>query len=163
MSKIIPGEYDIVSRQTMNPARLRAAHRTSCDASMAYLLVAVMHQHAFPNGRGFPESAIQIPKVRLRKPRAGLQSARGWGGVKNGRGYMSLPADPMTNPDKPYGRLRAGLVIHEYAHVVEYLKFGKSDHGARFTMILDELLFHTEKFWSANRSIDQIQIAAEAK
>jgi hypothetical protein len=152
MSKIIPGEYDIVSRQTMNPARLRAAHRTSCDASMAYLLVAVMHSHAFPNGQ------VQIPKVRLRRPRVGLTAARGWGGVKNGRGYMSLPETPMINPDKPYGRLRAGLVIHEYAHVVEMLKFRHSDHGARFTMILDELLFHTEKFWSANLSI-----AAEAK
>jgi hypothetical protein len=152
MSKIIPGEYDIVSRQTMNPARLRAAHRTSCDASMAYLLVAVMHSHAFPNGQ------VQIPKVRLRRPRVGLTAARGWGGVKNGRGYMSLPETPMINPDKPYGRLRAGLVIHEYAHVVEFLKFGRSDHGARFTMILDELLFHTEKFWSASHSM-----AAEAK
>jgi len=150
--KIIPGEYDIVSRQTLNLNRLRAAHRTSCDASMAYLLVAVMHEHAFPN------SSIQLPRVRLRKPRIGLQSARGWGGVKKGRGYMSLPETPMSDPNKPYGRLRAGLVIHEYAHVVEFLKYGRSDHGARFTMILDELLFHTEKFWSVQSSK-----AAEAK
>ena len=152
MSKIIPGEYDIVSRQTMNPARLRAAHRTPCDASMAYLLVAVMHDHAF---RG---TNIQIPKVRLRKPRVGMSSARGWGGVKNGRGYMSLPITPMTDFTKPYGRLRAGIVIHEYAHVVEFLKFGKSDHGPRFTMILDELLFHTENFW-----LTKTAIAAEVK
>lgn len=154
MSKIIPGEYDIVSRQSLNPNRLRAAHRTSCDASQAYFLVAIMHEHAFPG------SATQ-PIVRLRKPRNGQIGARGWGGVKNGRGYVSLPAEPMTDPDRPYGKLRVGLVIHEYAHAVEMLKFRHSDHGPRFTMILDELLFHTEQFWSTMQV--QSSNAAEVK
>ena len=141
MSKIIPGEYDIVSRQSLNPNRLRGAHRTSCDASQAYFLVALMHDHAFPG-------AAHKPLVRLRKPRNGQHGARGWGGIKKGRAYVSLPAEPMTDAARPYGKLRVGLVIHEYAHAVEMLKFGHSDHGPRFTMILDELLFFTEQFWN---------------
>lgn len=141
MTKIIPGEYDIVSRQSLNPVRLRAAHRTSCDAATTYFLIAVMHDHVFPN------NSQPMPLVRLRKPRAGLKGARGWGGIKKGRGYVSLPEQPMTNPDQPYGKLRVGLVVHEYAHAVEMLKFRQSNHGQRFTMILDSLLFHTERHW----------------
>jgi len=151
MPKLIPGEYDIVSRQSLNPARLRLAHETSCNPDTAYFLIAVMHDHAFPN------NARQAPIVRLRKPRIN-GSARGWGGMKKGRGYVSLPVTPMTDSSKPYGKLRIGLVVHEYAHAVEMLKFGHSDHGARFTMILDELLFFTEQFWATKRSI-----AAEVK
>lgn len=143
MPKLIPGEYDIVSRQSLNPNRLRAAHETSCEPSQAYFLIAIMHNHAFPG-------AAHAPLVRMRKPRNGkfgLRGARGWGGVKRGRAYVSLPIDPMTDSKKPYGKLRIGLVCHEYAHAVEMLKFGSSDHGARFTMILDELLFHTAQYW----------------
>jgi len=139
MSKLIPGEYDIVSRQSLNPKRLRAAHQTSCEPAQAYFLVALMHDHAFPG-------AAHTPIVRLRKPRNG-KGARGWGGMKKGRAYVSLPETPMQVHGSPYGRLRVGLVVHEYAHAVEMLKFGHSDHGARFTMILDELLFFTEQFW----------------
>jgi hypothetical protein len=154
MPKLIAGEYDIVSRQTLNFSRLRASHRTSCDAAQAYFLIALMHEHAFPG-------AAHKPLVRLRKPRAGQTGSRGWGGIKKGRAYVSLPAHPMTDITKPYGKLRVGLVCHEYAHAVEMLKFGKSDHGARFTMILDELLFHTEQFWTTMQV--QSSNAAEVK
>lgn len=152
--KLIPGEYDCVSRQSLNPARLRRAHEIPCDAATAYFLIAVMHEHAMT---GHP-----MPKVELRKPRVGKIGARGWGGrtvakddkghFTGYRGYVSLPRDPMTPGQSPYGKLRIGLVCHEYAHAVEMLRFGKSDHGARFTVILDELLFFTEQYWSTQVS-----------
>jgi len=141
LPKLIPGEYDVVSKASLNPARLRASHETSCTPETAYFLIAVMHDHLFGN-------KVRAPFVRLRKPRAGQHKARGWGGVKNGRGYVSLPETPMVNKANPYGRLRVGLVVHEYTHAAEMLKFGDTSHGARFTMLLDSLLFHTEKYWS---------------
>ena len=83
MSKLILGEYDCVARASMNPRRLRLAHQTPCTEQTAYFLIAVMHQKHFPNEK--------MPLVRLREPRAGKTKARGWGGMKGGRGYVSLP------------------------------------------------------------------------
>lgn len=105
-----------------------------------------------------------MPLVRLRAPRAGKHTARGWGGVKNGRGYISLPETPYnpTIHSEPNGRLRVGLVIHEYAHALEMLKFYSTSHDARFTMILDNLLHETEKFWNTtSRSQVAQNVAAE--
>jgi hypothetical protein len=149
---LIPGEYDCVARQSINPKRLRLAHQTTCDAATAYFLIAVMHEKCFPG---------QIaPIVKLRAPRNGKLRARGWGGRKGERGYVSLPDTPY-NPilhRHPFGTLRIGLVCHEYAHAVEMLRFGKSDHGPRFTMILDGLLFDTEQYW-----LPKSVLAAETK
>ena len=145
MATIIPGEYDVVSRASLNQKRLRLAHATGCNAAMAYFLIAVMHEKAFPN--------TEMPIVKLRAPRQGKVSARGWGGKKGERGYVSLPKtpyNPMTH-SQPYGFLRIGLVCHEYAHAMEMLRFGTSDHGARFTMILNSLLHDTEQYW--NRTV----------
>lgn len=143
MDTLIPGEYDKVSRQSMSPARLRSAHQTTCTPETAYFLIAVMHEKHFP---GQP-----MPIVRLRAPIAGKHKARGWGGVKTKdgirRGYISLPKTPMIDQRNPYGMLRIGLVCHEFAHAFEVLKFNKSDHGLRFTMILDSLLLETEQYW----------------
>ena len=142
--RIIPGEYDCVSRASLNPARLRKAHETPCEPSMAYFLIAMMHEHSC---KEFP-----MPKVRLRKPRVGKNTGRGWGGVKvqdgKWRGFVSLPDVVMTDKSKPYGTLRIGLVCHEFAHAVEALKFKSTGHSPRFTAILDSLLFYTEQFWS---------------
>ena len=150
---LIPGEYDCVARQSINRARLSLAHQTSCTAAQAYFLIAVMHDKCFPNS--------QAPIVKLRAPRVGKVGARGWGGIKQGRAYVSLPETPYDPRihSQPFGRLRIGLVCHEYAHAVEMLRFGKSDHGPRFTMILDGLLFDTEQYWLPKSS----QIAAETK
>lgn len=153
MKTIVAGEYDCVSQQTINIVRLRTAHNTPCTEDKAYVLLAVMHDKHFPN--------TPLPLVRFRAPRAGKYSARGWGGVKSvksisvssgkvesiRRGYVSLPKTPYSGIGHPFGFLRVGLVIHEYAHAFEMLKFGKSNHGARFTMILDMLLHETELFW----------------
>ena len=144
MSDIIPGEYNQVTRQSLNRARLRAAHQTSATPEMAYLLVAVMHEKHFP---GQP-----MPIVRLRNPIRGKRGARGWGGTKTRdgvrRGYVSLPKTPMSDPKRPFGMLRVGLICHEFAHAFEALKFDETNHGLRFTMILDSLLAETEQFWS---------------
>lgn len=141
--KLILGEYDSVVRASSNPERLRAAHRTPCTPETAYFLIAAMHMRHFPND--------PLPIVRLRKPIKGRHTARGWGGVKTvksiRRGYVSLPETPMIDPRMPYGFLRVGLVVHEYSHAFEMLKFRMSDHGLRFVMILDTLLHETESFW----------------
>lgn len=143
MKQIIPGEYDSVARASLNRDRLRAAHRTPCDASTAYFLIAFLHEKHFPN--------TPMPEVRLREPIKGKTRARGWGGVKirNGvrRGYVSLPKTPLPTGSSPYGYLRIGLVCHEYAHTFQVLKFNRTGHDAEFTMILDMLLFETSQFW----------------
>jgi len=102
-------------------------------------------------------------------PRSGKHVARGRGGNRIekksdgtyvNRGYVSLPEtpyNPMTDRTC-IGKLRIGLVCHEYAHAIEMLRFGHSDHGPRFTMILDSLLFETEKYWTKEAAI-----AAEVK
>jgi hypothetical protein len=163
MSKIrvIPGEYDCVTSASLAPQRLRRAHETPCDQATAYFLIAVMHKNSFPY-------SSNEPYVKFRKPRIGKSGARGWGGRRpirdtSGRtiawrAYVSLPADEMKSGSSPYGKLRVGLVCHEYAHAVEMLKFGKSDHGIRFTAILDELLYDTEQFWNTT---SRSQVAAE--
>lgn len=154
----IAGEYDCVAAQSINPERLRRAHQTPCTADMAYFLIAVMHDKLF--GQTSP-----TPRVRMRAPRAGKHVARGWGGAiktKSGtsRGYVSLPETPYDPlKDKtPFGKLRVGLVLHEYAHAVEVLRYGKTNHEPRFTLILDSLLYESEQFWSAPKTI-----AAEVK
>lgn len=150
MTNLIPGEYDCVARQSINPNRLRLAHATSCDPAMAYFLIAIMHEKYFPGQ--------QMPLVRLRSPRKGRHTARGWGGSKNGRAYVSLPETPYSGVGLPNGFLRVGLVIHEYTHALEVLKFGNTSHDARFTMILDNLLHETEQYWFAKQNM-----AAEVK
>ena len=142
MKKLVLGEYDSVARKSVNRARLAKSHLTGCDASMAYFLIAYMHEKHFP---GTP-----APIVRLREPIKGKHRARGWGGVKiqNGvrRGYVSLPKTPFVS-GWPYGMLRIGLVCHEYAHAYQVLKFNATAHDDQFTMILDMLLFETSTFW----------------
>ena len=125
---------------------------------MAYFILAIMHDKLFPG--------TQAPKVRLRAPRQGKMTQRGWGGVvkdaKTGqlRGYVSLPETPYdpARHKSPYGLLRIGLVLHEYAHAVEMLRHGKTNHEARFTMILDALLYDSESLWAP-----EMTIAAEVK
>jgi hypothetical protein len=126
---------------------LRAAHNTPCDAAQAYFLIAFLHEKHFA---GYP-----APIVRLRKPIKGRHRARGWGGaktVKRGdstvrRGYVSLPITPYPGVGLPHGYLRVGLVIHEFTHAFEMLKFGSTSHDVRFTLFLDTLLQETESFW----------------
>lgn len=159
MSKIA-GEYDCVAAQSINPARLRLAHQTPCTPDMAYFLIAMMHDKLFG-------TTVAAPKVRLRQPRAGKHTARGWGGTivdpKTGklRGYVSLPETPYdpARHRSPLGLLRVGLVLHEYAHAVEMLRHGRTNHEARFTMILDALLYDSEPLWNAQ----PVAIAAEVK
>jgi len=160
-NRIIPGEYDCVSRASLNPKRLKAAHETPCDPATAYFLLAVMHKQVFPNDEH------PMPLVRIRAPRKGKNTGRGWGGAKHSkdgsgnvtwRGYVSLPNVVMTNKAHPYGTLRIGLVCHEYAHAVECLKFKSTGHSPRFTAILDSLLFATEQYWQVRATI-----AAEVK
>jgi len=123
---------------------------------MAYFLIAVMHEKHFPK--------TAMPIVRLRKPRVDQVRARGWGGVKIKagvrRGYVSLPITPLpaNKSAYPYGYLRIGLVVHEYAHAFEVLKFNKTNHDVRFTMILDALLHETEHIWNP-----AVALAAESK
>jgi hypothetical protein len=144
MKFLIPGEYDSVARQSCNKDRLRKAHETPCTESQAYFLIAIMHEKYF--------KGQAAPIVRLRAPMKGKKGARGWGGVKikDGirRGYISLPKTPMADPKSPWGFLRIGLVCHEFAHALEMLKFCDTNHGIRFTVILDTLLAETEQFWS---------------
>ena len=144
----IPGEYDCVARQSMAPARLRKAHETSCKPEDAFFLIAVMHEKHFPG--------TAMPIVKLRKPIRGKNTARGRGGMKRGRGYVSLPINPMVDKTQPYGYLRVGLVVHEYAHAFEMLKFRQTSHGIRFTVILDSLLAETEQYWPTTRSVENL-------
>lgn len=149
MRNLIPGEYDSVARQSMNPARLRRAHLTPCAPEMAHFLIAAMHMKHFPDA--------PMPILRLRAPIKGKHVARGWGGTKTKdgirRGYISLPKTPWHGFGYPNGYLRIGLVCHEYAHAFEALKFGTTNHELRFTMILDTLLSETEQYWAPQNKI----------
>jgi hypothetical protein len=57
---------------------------------------------------------------------------------KTGRYLISLP------PERT-GRLRVGIVIHEFAHVVDHIKRGKFGHGWQFVRAFEHLL--TEFPW----------------
>lgn len=162
--KYFNGEYKSVIDASINSERLKLAHQTPCDVATAYFLIAICHKAA-----GLDDK--HTPLVKFRKPRAGKSRARGWGGRRavmneaqsfsHWRGYISLPETPCPKEsvENPFGYLRVGLVLHEYAHALEILKFGDTNHGPRFTTILDKLVYDTQQYWNNPTA----KLAAETK
>lgn len=61
------------------------------------------------------------------------EKIRARGGKHNGRPWIKLN---LT-------RLTVGITLHEYAHVLQYMKFNRSEikpHGKEFRLILDSLV-----------------------
>jgi hypothetical protein len=74
-------------------------------------------------------------KVRFGKNR------RGWGGMRRVIPFVSFPAqDNHYSGPEWAGCLRAGLILHELAHVIVALKYRRGGHGPEFIRTLDELL-----------------------
>lgn len=146
MSLLCPGEYETVAARSMNLARLRRAHNTPCDHALAFTLVAIMHEvhkQDYVAGKGI------IPKVHFRRSKLGRKRSFSYTNTKTGQKTLRLPHEEMIyNPSvhkSPTGRLRVGVVIHEYAHLLTVKK--TDNHGHLFTSVLDQLLYETEKFW----------------
>ena len=103
-------EYRMVICNSTNPTRLIRLHRTACKPLVATMMNIILSKRY----------AIVQPRLTF--------------GCKYGhanKGRIALPDN---------GRLRIGLVLHEFAHVLDLTNIGWSaPHGPRFVRILDEL------------------------
>lgn len=143
---LCPGEYNSVYSFSMNKERMVRAHQTPCDFELALTLVTLMHCEFNSQYVSHPEIP---PKVYFRRDKRGYK--RSWARInlKTGRKIICLPHEKlMLTPEhvNPAGKLRVGVVVHEFCHL---LTWRKSDaHGRLFTITFDELLYKTEQYWS---------------
>ena len=135
MENDIHGEYQMVSRRLQQYTLLARAHAEPIEQDEARTLVEMLAEHyqlAYP----------VLVHFRHRSP--GRISR-----TKDGKRLILLPSFPMPKVGGPFGKqvgyLRVGIVLHEFAHVLD-LDTAKR-HGTGFVHILDELLLLTEGLW----------------
>ena len=149
-----PGEYQLVARQSRDVASLRRAHETPCTRTKAESMIRALADEMLPpidalalrvmwgtkRGRGgwLVERKREVRYVCKVTGRTYYRMRR------TGRvtPYISLPTLPMEQGgpwwDGRSSRLRVGLVLHEFAHVLTFEDDGY--HGSIFTAALDDLV-----------------------
>ena len=122
---LIDGEYDCVAAASSNPALLALAHKVPVSKETAEQLINLFLPGIAIHYRGY-------------KGRAGSSSG------------ISLPApdNKWTSTDTVVGTLRAGIVLHEVAHLLQYAKSNRWAHDQEFTTILDRIIASTILFWA---------------
>ncbi len=119
--RLCAGEYNGVFRKSVQRDRLRQCHAKPITVRDAHDLIRRMDRHYKTSTR-----------VRFgnRRGAGGFDSKR--------RPYISLPT--QSGPDRSGRGLRLGLVLHEYAHVLQCVRQNVTNHGAAFVNVFDELL-----------------------
>lgn len=119
--RLVAGEYYGVGKKTKQPVLMKKAHTTPISRDEAKTLLGLMCDK-------FGISGLQISFGRAR---------RGRGGWVRNVPVVSFPTQDNWNKGPRWaGKLQAGLILHELAHVIA--KGAK--HGPRFVEALDELL-----------------------
>lgn len=108
------------------------AHWTPCDQDDAIRLLAWIRVYQIEGG--LPDNL----DLRWRNKRGRARFS-----VRTRRYGISLPLTPGTN----YAHLRAGLVLHEAAHVIDRVQSGTFGHKEKFRRILRRLV---EDNWRKN-------------
>jgi len=151
-----PGEYAWVARESRDIAALRRAHETPCTRVEAEALIRALARELLPaadavalrltwgskRGRG-GYLAERKREVRFRCEVTGRTYYRT---RRTGRftPYISLPRVPLEPGrgwwDGGSSRLRVGLVLHEFAHVLAF-RDEEGGHGPIFVAKLDALVW----------------------
>jgi len=161
---IVPGEYEHVALESGNVTLMREAHATPCTRDEARaILAALAAKHGLPDlrirfgsskfGRGgrralYRRLTVPVKRYRLVQLEAGpsyetyddFQCRKEWVEDTQGRlvrvPWVSLPKVPMELGGDWFGRLRVGLVLHEFAHAM----VPEPGHDRDFTARFDKLL-----------------------
>lgn len=154
---LAPGEYNCVVRASCDPERLLLVHATPLTRTEARVLAAEItrafdvpsHRLIFSkrNG-GFRHKYVRrlVPWFTradgsVRKQRQVVRDELGRAQLEY---VISLPPKPRIPAcaaagQTLYAGIRAGVVLHEYAHLLDYVQRNRSDHGPQFTAQLDRL------------------------
>jgi hypothetical protein len=152
--ELCPGEYNWVARQSRSLAALRRAHETPCARAEAEAMICALARQMLPaadalalrilwgtrRGRG----GVLVERKREIRYVCPLTGRPKYRMRRTGRlaPYISLPRIPMVagGPWLVEGssRLRVGLVLHEFAHVLTF--DDDRSHGEIFTAALDDLV-----------------------
>jgi len=158
---LCPGEYPWVASESRDTAALRRAHETPCTKAEAEALIRALACELLPaadalslrltwgsnRGRG------GILKERKREIRGVFGGRTRYRLRDTGRSmpYVSLPDVPMEKGG-PWlvdgsSRLRVGLVLHEFSHVLAIRDEQEEHdgHGPIFVAKLDALVWLWEK------------------
>jgi hypothetical protein len=121
---LIDGEYDKVSMASSNPAMLALAHKVLISKETAEQLINLF-----------------LPGISI--------SYRGYRGRASDRSGISLPApdNKWKSERTVIGTLRAGIVLHEITHLLQYAKSNRFSHDQEFTQILDRVIASSMPFW----------------
>jgi predicted Zn-dependent protease with MMP-like domain len=122
--RLIDGEYDKVAVASSNPALLTLAHKVLISQESAEQLVNLF-----------------LPGISI--------SYRGYrGGAGSSSGItLPVPDNKWQSQNTVIGKLRAGIVLHEIAHLLQYAKSKYFSHDQEFTQILDRIVASSRPFW----------------
>jgi hypothetical protein len=154
MPRIVPGEYDMVSRASRDVDALRLAHATPINRKEATKLLRTLAEHYLPLEH---RADFRIVIGGTKRGRGGFilerkRAIRYWRGesapgamdgtpvyrmARTGRrlAYVGLPSAEMINGSwfvAGSACLRLGLVLHEFAHVMCCSKGRNVGHGPMF-------------------------------
>jgi hypothetical protein len=140
-------EYASILKRAAREGWLRelvAAHLTPCDELEARRILAGMRLFWKPE---LPRSVKLL--WGCKRGRARFHILRGYG--------ISLPRLPLDEG----GRLRAGLVLHEAAHVLDHLTTKRFGHGPTYCRVLRDLVTNSDwRIWQMARYENMREIYA---
>lgn len=121
MSIQIHGEYRCVARGTKHPELLDRLHGTGITPDAAADLTRYIVDKF--------DTCIGLIKFEYRHCGRFMWKTRN----------IILPAQPLTDPQSRYGRLRVGIVVHEVAHAIAFDR-GCRTHAPAFIEVLDSVM-----------------------
>lgn len=174
---LIDGEYDMVSRASADVDSLRRAHETPISVSEARAMLAELCERTGVTVRvrfGCKSGRASKRPVYRRIPYCSIATRRRYY-RREYTGTMelliSLPKEPKGQASRGWG-LRAGLVLHEFAHAaIEANRAGAmfgawangntygmaaASHGPWFTWMLDGLVAD----WKSRQDSSRQEVAA---
>lgn len=142
-SRGIVGEYKSVGRMTREPDLMRKANMTPMTDTQARVLIG-----ALAKLRGIDGVAVRF----VHRASRGRATSLPHGGYRITLSSIPLPPD---RKDRPYGLLRVGLVLHEFAHVVMFADPAtrREAHGPAFVAALDRLLVETKALYAGAETV----------
>ena len=155
---IVLGEYNCVVRASRDPEALLLVHSTPLTRAEAQRLAdevartfnagdhVVMYSsrrkfgqfHVFYKCRIVPWFTRSDGKVRKR--REYVRDANGKHVLEARITFPPKPRAAATAEQLAWDGLRVGLVLHEYAHLLDWRERKTTDHGPKFTAKLDMLV-----------------------
>lgn len=129
-TRLVPGEYYAVGQRTRQKALMIKAHTTPISREVQGQLIKHICEQ-------FGIEGLHVIYGRSRRGRGGHKSVPGLGTVP----FVSFPKQDNWNKGPEWeGKLRAGLILHEVAHVIAK----GAGHGSLFVRTLDQLLVAAE-------------------